>query len=78
MKRPTFKEATSGGGRSFAAARLERDALSPDAAAQAAWYPGHELGTVEAIKALIIRQRQDALAAPQTKQTPTANLPIAA
>lgn len=40
--------------------RAERDALSPRAAAKAAWYPGHRLGTVEAIEELIIRQRREA------------------
>lgn len=44
-------------------ARAERDALSPRAAAEAAWYPGHSLVTVDAIEALIIRQRNEAEAA---------------
>jgi hypothetical protein len=55
--------------------RAERDALSPRAAAEAAWYPGHRLGTVEAIEALIIRQREEALTAYQAQQS---DLPIAA
>jgi hypothetical protein len=41
-------------------ARAERDALSPHAAAEAAWYPGHRLGTIEAIEELIVRQRAEA------------------
>ncbi|NUP24147.1 MAG: hypothetical protein HOZ81_50445 [Streptomyces sp.] len=41
-------------------ARAERDALSPRQAAEAAWYPGHRLGTVDAIEALIITQRAEA------------------
>ncbi|MCX5209705.1 hypothetical protein OG689_10465 [Kitasatospora sp. NBC_00240] len=40
----------------------ERDALSPREAAEAAWYPGHRLVTVDAIEALIIRQREEAIA----------------
>jgi hypothetical protein len=58
--------------------RAERDALSPRAAAEAAWYPGHRLGSIEAIEALIIRQREQALAALRAKQSPVANLPLAA
>ncbi|MFF0409166.1 hypothetical protein ACFYUY_01855 [Kitasatospora sp. NPDC004745] len=50
-------EAIQQAGRILAVARRERDALSPRAAAQAAWYPGHRLQTVEAIEELIIRQR---------------------
>lgn len=41
-------------------AYAESDALTPRAAAEAAWYPGHRLGTVDAIEALIIRQRREA------------------
>lgn len=41
-------------------ARADRDALSPRAAAEDAWYPGHYLGSVEAIEALIIQQRREA------------------
>ncbi|MEU8920026.1 hypothetical protein AB0D10_03685 [Kitasatospora sp. NPDC048545] len=44
-------------GRNLAGARQERDTLTPRAAAEAAWYPGHRLGSVEAIEALILRQR---------------------
>lgn len=32
---------------------------TPRAAAEAAWYPGHELGTVEAIEAAIIQRRTE-------------------
>jgi hypothetical protein len=35
----------------------ERAARTPREAAEAAWYPGHPLGTVEAIEAEIIRRR---------------------
>jgi hypothetical protein len=51
-------DAVRAAGRILALARAERDALTPRAAAEAAWYPGHRLGTVEAIEALIISQRE--------------------
>lgn len=39
-----------------------REALPSRAAAEAAWYPGHPLGSVEAIEARIIARRtEDAL-----------------
>jgi hypothetical protein len=57
----------------LAEARAARDAKSPRAAAEAAYYPGHPLGTVEAIEALIIRQRNDA-----AQQALSAPLPLAA
>lgn len=63
MSRPTYEEAVRAAGRVLAVARAERDALSPQQAAKAAWYPGHRLGTVEAIETLIISQREQALAA---------------
>ncbi|MGW6912493.1 hypothetical protein ACWGB8_01525 [Kitasatospora sp. NPDC054939] len=44
-------------GRILAQARRERDALTPRAAAEAAWYPGHRLQSVDAIEELIVRQR---------------------
>lgn len=66
---PTKEEALRAGGRVLAIARIERDALSPRAAAEAAWYPGHRL-TVDQIEALIIRQRAQAVAAQQAQQTP--------
>ncbi|WP_354643953.1 hypothetical protein [Kitasatospora camelliae] len=52
----------------FAEARAARDALTPRQAAEAAYYPGHRLGSVDAIEQLIIRQRQQAAA----KATPLA------
>ena len=52
----------------FVEARAERDALSPEEAADAAWYPGHYLGSRENIKDLIIRQREEALAALEVQQ----------
>jgi hypothetical protein len=58
----TREEAIRNAARIFAAARAERDALSPRAAAEAAWYPGHELQTVDAIEALIVDQRREAAA----------------
>jgi hypothetical protein len=35
----------------------ERAARTPREAAAAAWYPGHPLGTVDAIEAEIVRRR---------------------
>lgn len=57
----TEEEAIRGAGLILAEARAKRDALSPRAAAEEAWYLGHPL-TVDEIEALIIRQRTDALA----------------
>jgi hypothetical protein len=56
----TREEAIRGAALVLIEARAERDALSPRAAAEAAWYPGHELQTVDAIEALIIEQRREA------------------
>lgn len=56
----TRKEAIRGAALVLAQACAERDALSPRAAAEAAWYPGHRLGTVGAIEELIVRQRREA------------------
>lgn len=68
----TKDEALRAAGRGLAVARVERDALSPRKAAEAAWYPGHQLGTVEAIEALIISQREQALAAQRRTAPPLA------
>lgn len=57
---PIFEQAIQDAGRDLAQTRVERDSLSPRKAAEAAWYPGHSLGTVEAIEALIIHQRAEA------------------
>lgn len=35
----------------------ERASRTPHEAAEAAWYPGHRLGSVEAIEAEIVRRR---------------------
>jgi hypothetical protein len=56
----TRREAIRSAATVFAHAAFERDALSPRAAAEAAWYPGHRLQTVDAIEALIITQRAEA------------------
>ncbi|WP_035796335.1 hypothetical protein [Kitasatospora mediocidica] len=61
----TRKEAISAAALILVQARAERDALSPRKAAEAAWYPGHRLGSVEAIEALIISQRKQVLATQQ-------------
>ena len=59
----TRQEAIRGAALILAEARAERDSLSAHDAAVAAWYRGHELQTVEAIEALIIKQRREAEAA---------------
>lgn len=58
----TQAEAIRDAGLVFAESRAKRDALTPRQAAEAAWYMGHRL-TVEAIEALIISQRTNAIAA---------------
>jgi hypothetical protein len=75
----TRQQAIAAAGQILAAARAERDALSPEEAAQAAWYPGHELGTIQAIRDLIIEQRAKA-AGRNTRVAPTLaiSLPAAA
>jgi hypothetical protein len=47
----------------------ERAARTPRQAAEAAWYPGHPLGDVDAIEAEIIRRR--------TTQAPARHSPAA-
>ncbi|MGW2371776.1 hypothetical protein [Kitasatospora sp. NPDC001683] len=68
------QQAIAAAGQILAAARAERDALSPEEAAKAAWYPGHELGTVEAIRDLIIEQRVKAA----ERKLPALSMPAAA
>jgi len=60
----------------FARARAERDQLSPRAAAEAAWYVGHRLKTVDAIEALITQLRTGA--ASDTAPEQPAVIPLAA
>jgi hypothetical protein len=56
----TRQEAIQAAARVLVVARTARDALTPRAAAEAAWSTGHRLGSVEAIEALIIKQRREA------------------
>lgn len=56
----TREEAIRAANPVYAAARAHRDSLSPHDAAVEAWYPGHRLGTVEAIEEQIIRRRREA------------------
>jgi hypothetical protein len=37
----------------------QRESLSARQAAEGAWYPGHPLGTVEAIEAAIVQRRSE-------------------
>lgn len=64
----TRAEAVQGSTRDFAIARAERDARTPREAAEAAWWPGHQLRTVEAIEELIIRQRAESRARYEAKR----------
>lgn len=66
----TQAEAIRDAGLVLAEIRANRDALSPRAAAEKAWYRGHPL-TVDEIEALIIRQREEA-ASGQTAQATAA------
>lgn len=54
-------EAIQAAGQILAMARAKRDALSPREAAEAAWFSGHPLKTVDAIEALIVSQRAAAV-----------------
>jgi hypothetical protein len=54
------QQAIQDAGLILAQARAYRDSLSPRQAAEAAYYPGHRLGSVDAIEALIISQRAEA------------------
>ncbi len=53
-------DAIQAAGQIFAMARAKRDSLSSRDAAEAAWYPGHPLKTVDAIEALVVEQRERA------------------
>jgi hypothetical protein len=57
----TRDEAIQGAAMVLEQARARRDAQTPHEAAKAAWYRGHPLGSIEALEALIIRQREQAL-----------------
>ncbi len=61
IPRPTAIHAAS---RALISAVAERAAQTPRQAAEAAFYPGHPLGSVEAIEAEITRRRNAAQAAP--------------
>lgn len=63
----TREEAIHGAAAVLVEARALRDSMSPREAAEAAWYPGHRLVTVDAIEALIIRQRAQAVAMSETR-----------
>ncbi|MEV5911112.1 hypothetical protein AB0M00_19690 [Streptomyces chartreusis] len=69
---PTREEAIRAAAEVLVDAVAERAARTPREAAEAAHYPGHPLGSVDAIEAEIIRRReQESAAAP-------AELPFAA
>ena len=69
-RRPTRDEAIKDAGRSWAVTRAMRDAMPPRELAEAVWFPRHPLGTVDAIEALIIQRRKEALAAIEAQQAP--------
>lgn len=54
---PTRDEAIRAAAAALLDAVAERASRTPREAAEAAWYPGHPLGSVEAIEAEIVRQR---------------------
>lgn len=56
----TRAEAISSAAVIFAHACFERDARSAREAAEAAWYPGHRLASVDAVEALIVEKRRAA------------------
>lgn len=51
------ERAIHGAAQALIDAVAERASRTPREAAEAAWYPGHRLGSVEAIEAEIIRRR---------------------
>jgi hypothetical protein len=54
---PTREQAIRAAAAALLDAVMERASRTPREAAEAAWYPGHRLGSVEAIEAEIIRRR---------------------
>lgn len=60
---PTRAKAIRAAAEALVAAVAERASLTPREAAGAAWYPGHPLGSVEAIEAEIVRRRAAEVAA---------------
>lgn len=54
---PTRAQAIQAAAEALLDAVAERASRTPREAAEAAWYPGHRLGSVEAIEAEIIRRR---------------------
>jgi hypothetical protein len=54
----TRDEAIDGAAPIFARSRWRRDVMSPQKAAEAAWYVGHPLGSIDAIRDLIVAQRK--------------------
>ncbi|MEU9264563.1 hypothetical protein AB0E04_03790 [Streptomyces sp. NPDC048251] len=55
---PTREQAIRAAAAALVDAVAERNSRTPREAAEAAWYPGHRLGSVEAIEAEIIRRRE--------------------
>ncbi|MFE7837462.1 hypothetical protein ACFU53_15910 [Streptomyces sp. NPDC057474] len=60
---PTREQAIRAAAESLIDAVAERALRTPREAAEAAWYPGHPLGSIEAIEAEIIRRRAAGTAA---------------
>lgn len=54
---PTRAQAVRSAAEALLEAVAERASRTPREAAEAAWYPGHRLGSVEAIEAEIVRRR---------------------
>jgi hypothetical protein len=55
---PTREQAIATAARILVEAVAERSSMTVLEAARAAWYPGHRLGTVEAIAELIAERRR--------------------
>ncbi|MDT0381373.1 hypothetical protein RM572_21685 [Streptomyces sp. DSM 42041] len=64
-RRPVTREAAiSAAARALTAGVAKRAAMSPREAAEAAYYPGHPLGSVDAIETEILRRRKAAATSP--------------
>ncbi|MGC9536539.1 hypothetical protein [Streptomyces sp. UG1] len=55
---PTREQAIRAAAEALLDAVAERASRTPREAAEAAWYPGHRLGSVEAVEAEIFRRRR--------------------
>lgn len=68
----TREEAIAAFATEFMRAAAVRASMTPRAAAEAAWYPGHPLGSIEAIEAKIRARRAEQAAEQQIPQATAA------